>query len=125
MSMAEKGKLSECESVLMRILWEEDCDMSMRELMDEAADKYGKVWAKQTVSTFLKRMTDAGFVSMYREGRIFYYHAEIKEKNYMGEEVVSFCRQWFGGDPVDMMEAYMKKKKLTPKQKRRLMDAIS
>ena len=124
--MAEdKKKLSECEAVLMRILWEEGCDMSMRELMDEAAYKYKKTWAKQTVSTLLKRMTEAGFVSVYREGRIFYYHAEIKAKNYMGSEVVDFCKTWFNGDPVDMMEAYMKKKKLTPAQKRRLEDAIS
>ena len=101
--MAElKERLSECEAVLMRILWEEDCDMSMRELMDEAADKYGKVWAKQTVTTFLKRMMDEGYVSMYREGRIFYYHAEIKAKNYLGEEEASLpcsicweCRQRF------------------------------
>ncbi len=121
----EQKKLSECEAVIMRILWEEDCDMSMRELMDEAADKYGKVWAKQTVTTFLKRMTESGYVSMYREGRVFYYHAEIKAKNYLGEEAVDFCRTWFDGDPVDMMEAYMKKKKLTPKQKKRLMDLLS
>ncbi len=124
--MAElKERLSECEAVLMRILWEEDCDMSMRELMDEAAEKYGKVWAKQTVSTFLKRMTDAGFVSMYREGRVFYYHAEVKAKAYRGTEVVEFCKTWFDGDPVAMIEAYAKKKKLTPAQKRRIKEAIS
>ena len=35
----ERNKLSESEALLMRILWEEDCDMSMRELMDEAAEK--------------------------------------------------------------------------------------
>ena len=109
----------------MRILWEEDCDMSMRELMDEAADKYGRIWAKQTVSTLLKRMEDSGYVSMYREGRIFYYHAEVTAKAYCGTEGVDFCKTWFDGDPVAMMEAYMKKKKLTPNQKRRMKDAIS
>ena len=124
--MAEgKERLSGSEAVLMRILWEEDCDMSMHELMDEAAYKTGKVWAKQTVSTFLMRMEEAGFVTKYREGRIFYYHAEVKAKNYKGEETVKFCKEWFDGDPVAMMEAYMKKKKLTPSQKRRLEDAIS
>ncbi|MCR4814413.1 MAG: BlaI/MecI/CopY family transcriptional regulator [Lachnospiraceae bacterium] len=121
----EGNKLSESEALLMRILWEEDCDMSMRELMDEAADKYGRIWAKQTVSTLLKRMEEAGYVSMYREGRIFYYHAEVSAKTYRGTEVVDFCKTWFDGDPVAMMEAYMKKKKLTPSQKRRLKDAIS
>ena len=121
----ERNKLSESEALLMRILWEEDCDMSMRELMDEAADKYGRIWAKQTVSTILKIMEEAGFFSMYREGRIFYYHAEVSAKTYMGSEVVEFCKVWFDGDPVAMMEAYMKKKKLTPKQKRRMQDAIS
>ena len=123
--MAEKVRLSECESMLMRILWEEDCDMSMRELMDEAADKYGKVWAKQTVSTLLKRMVEAGFLTMYREGRVFYYHAEVKAKAYCGAEVVEFCKTWYNGDPVEMMESYMKKKKLTPSQKKRLKDALS
>ena len=29
--------------------------------------------------------TDYRYVSMYREGRIFYYHAEIKAKNYLGD----------------------------------------
>ena len=33
----ELERMSECEAMLMRILWEEDCDMSMHELMDEAA----------------------------------------------------------------------------------------
>ena len=121
----ERRRLTESEAILMRILWEEDCDMSMRELMDEAAEKYGRIWAKQTVSTLLKRMEDSGYVSMYREGRIFYYHAEVTAKAYCGTEVVDFCKTWFDGDPVAMMEAYMKKKKLTPNQKRRMKDAIS
>jgi len=94
--------------------------MSMRELMDETYDKYGKVWAKQTVSTLLKRMTDAGYVSSYREGRIFYYHSEVKAKDYRTEEALSFVKKWFDGDPVALLEACNKKKKLTKTQKERL-----
>jgi BlaI family penicillinase repressor len=116
----ELERMSECEAMLMRILWEEDCDMSMHELMDEAADKYGKIWAKQTVSTLLKRMTDAGYVSSYREGRIFYYHAEVKAKDYRTEEAISFVKKWYDGDVVAMLEACNKKKKLTKTQKERL-----
>ena len=116
----ELERMSECEAMLMRILWEEDCDMSMHELMDEAADKYGKNWAKQTVSTLLKRMTDAGYVSSYREGRIFYYHAEVKAKDYRTEEAISFVKKWYDGDVVAMLEACNKKKKLTKTQKERL-----
>ena len=116
----ELERMSECEAMLMRILWEEDCDMSMHELMDEAADKYGKIWAKQTVFTLLKRMTDAGYVSSYREGRIFYYHAEVKAKDYRTEEAISFVKKWYDGDVVAMLEACNKKKKLTKTQKERL-----
>ena len=116
----EWERMSECEAMRMRFLWEEDCDMSMHELMDEAADKYGKIWAKQTVSTLLKRMTDAGYVSSYREGRIFYYHAEVKAKDYRTEEAISFVKKWYDGDVVAMLEACNKKKKLTKTQKERL-----
>ena len=64
----EKQRLSECEAILMRILWEEDCDMSMQELRAEALENYGKDWAKQTVSTFLKRMEESGYLEGYKEG---------------------------------------------------------
>ena len=120
----ELERMSECEALLMRILWEEDCDMSMHELMDEAYDKYGKVWAKQTVSTLLKRMTDAGYVSSYREGRIFYYHAEVKAKDYRTDEAVSFVKKWFDGDAVALLEAVNRKKKLTKTQKERLKSLL-
>ena len=113
----EKQRLSECEAILMRILWEEDCDMSMQELRAEALENYGKDWAKQTVSTFLKRMEESGYLEGYKEGRIYYYHPLVTKKEYMGNEAVQFCKTWFDGDPVAMMEAYNKKKKLTPKQK--------
>ena len=84
-----------------------------------------KDFGQEAVDTLLKRMEDSGYVSMYREGRVFYYHAEVTAKAYCGTEVVDFCKTWFDGDPVAMMEAYMKKKKLTPNQKRRMKDAIS
>ena len=99
--------------------------MSMRELMDEAEIIYGKTWKMQTVSTLLRRMEEAGFVSKYREGRIFYYHAEVKLKAYRNAEILEFCKFWFNGDPAEMLEAYTKKKKLTKDQKQRIQNAIS
>ncbi len=120
----ERERLSECESILMRILWKEDCDMSMQELRAEALEDYGKDWAKQTVSTLLKRMENTGYLESYKEGRIYYYHPLVTQKEYLGEEAVKFCKTWFGGDPVAMMEAYNKKKKLTPKQKERFKNLL-
>ena len=47
--------LSECEVLVMKVIWQNSEAMSIQEITSRINQRYGKDWKVQTVSTFLSR----------------------------------------------------------------------
>ena len=68
--------LSDCETLIMKIIWDAKEDVAVQELIVRLRERFGKDYARTTVVTFLKKLSDKGY------GRASYAHAEKDEEHY-------------------------------------------
>lgn len=80
--------LSDCELQTLRIIW--NCNANnihpaLKDVMNGYNEKYRKDMsplAPQTISTFLKRLVNKGYLSSYRKGRYTHYEAVVSPGDY-------------------------------------------
>jgi predicted transcriptional regulator len=106
-------EISGCETLIMKIVWDSESDISTPELIDALRVRYGKEYARTTVVTFLQRLADKGFVKTYRKGRVAYVHPLKSEKEYTGKFFSEAEEFWFQGDTSHLMAALCDTKKLS------------
>ena len=78
-----KIDLTNCEKMIMKVIWDEEGDCELQHLINELRDRYGKNYARTTVGTSLKKLINEGYVSTHRVGRSSFSHAEISEADYL------------------------------------------
>lgn len=117
--------VTECELLVMKTIWSHpEKDMALPEIQALVNSEYGKEWAPQTVSTFLKRLVNRGFLKVYRQGRSFFYHDLISFKDYREATVADCCDFWFEGDVADFVEALSVAKKFSDDDKARIQKVL-
>lgn len=117
-------RVTECELLVMKGIWSKNYDMALPEIMNTVNEAYGKQWAPQTVSTFLKRLVNRGYLSMTRKGRSFYYHELISEEEYASAEIVDYCRFWCQNDASKILENLINVRELTPDEKKKIRKIV-
>ncbi|MCI8523989.1 MAG: BlaI/MecI/CopY family transcriptional regulator [Lachnospiraceae bacterium] len=90
-------KLTECEKLVMKVIWEAEEDLSMMEIRRRANEKYNSAWAPQTVSTFLERLCRKEYIKYYRKSRIFFYEVLVSYEEYKEQITKEFLEFWFHG----------------------------
>lgn len=126
--MAEKTVkylISESEGKIMEYLWEQNEGKLFSEIMDYLSNKCGKNWKKQTVNTFIKRLSDKGLICSKngknsKIGKLYYpalSYAEYKQgeaKDILDElyqgSVYRFISALSGGHKLDQDTADTLKK---------------
>lgn len=85
--------MSDSEQLIMEILWSHPGQMSIAEISTILQEKYGIVWKRQTINTFLARMSSKNLVT--QTGRMYTYTHTIAEyKKCKAEE---FLHDEYGG----------------------------
>ena len=84
----ENQKISDCEEMIMKILWESEDDLNLLEVTDRVATRYGKIWKLQTVATFLTRLKSKGWIDIYKVKRYSYYHPLVSVDEYRKEKIM-------------------------------------
>ena len=77
-----KPILTEAERTVMKIIWDADHDLVLREVLAEVNETYKRGWCPQTVTAYLSHLTMKGFIEMYKDGRLFLYRTVITEAEY-------------------------------------------
>ena len=117
--------VTECELLVMKTIWSHpEKDMALPEILGLVNSTYGKEWAPQTVSTFLKRLVNRGFLRVYRQGRSFFYHELISFTDYREATIFDACDFWFDGDAAALVEALHKAKTLTSDDKTKIQKLL-
>lgn len=83
MNTTEITKITDCERLVMLVIWDAGLQLSMQEICAEVNKHFNKNWATQTTSTFLARLVRKGFLSMQRKGRVFYYTPLVTKQDYI------------------------------------------
>jgi BlaI family transcriptional regulator, penicillinase repressor len=84
-------KLTETEEILMEYLWQSKTAF-MKDLMEAYPEPKP---AATTVATFLKRMTDKGFVGYREYGKSREYYPLVSKDDYFKKHVNGLIKQFF------------------------------
>ena len=76
-------EMSQSESLIMNFLWREGAKTFV-EIMTYLNQNEGRDWKKQTVNTFIRRLSDKGLISADETGRNRIYHAFLFVGAYRG-----------------------------------------
>lgn len=119
--------LTECEVLVMKVIWESGEVMSVQEITSRINLKYKKDWKLQTVSTFLSRAVRKGYLEMKRNGRSFDYYPLVSEEEYGRREIVKCVDSWGGGRFGNLIASFAETGKLSEEEKthiRRMLDGM-
>ena len=86
--ISENQKISDCEEMIMKVLWEAENDLNLIEVTDKVSTRYGKVWKLQTVATFMTRLQKKGWIDIYKVKRYSYYHPIIGVEEYRKKKML-------------------------------------
>lgn len=111
MNRMDKEKLSPCEEIIMKIIWDSKEAIATPDIIDKVKIKYGKEYARTTVVTFLNRLCGKGFIKTYRKGRLSYAVAIRQEEQYKQKLIEQICGFWFHDKPSELMELLFSIKK--------------
>lgn len=91
-------KLTDCEQLVMKAVWDATEELCLMEIMQRVNDRYSKEWKSQTVSTFLARLVNKGYLRHYRKGRVFFYQILIPMEEYRTQLTKDYLMFWYSGN---------------------------
>lgn len=101
--------LSRTEEQLMEILWQLERAF-MRDLLDAFDDPKP---AASTIATFLKRMTEKGFVGYKEYGKIREYYPLVGKGEYFSKQVNSMIKNFFNDSPAQFASFFTKQSNMS------------
>ena len=86
--MAKKSYevLTASETLVMKCIWDADKEMSLADIFEMVNSLYHKEWKYQTVSTFLAKIVQKGFIRARREGHRVIYEILISQDDYKAQQ---------------------------------------
>ena len=105
--------LTNCEKLIMKVVWEANGDISTPDTIEQLKVRFGRDYARTTVVTFVQRLVEKGYVTTYRKGRISYIHPTESEMEYQGRMIKDTMNFWFDGKPEMLVSALCRAKKLS------------
>lgn len=85
----QKEKLPDSELEIMMIIWDAPAPVTCDYIME----RLDKAWVKPTVLNFLIRLSERGFVRVFKEGRHNIYEPLIDKNDYVSRESASFLKK--------------------------------
>ena len=120
----EEKNLSECEELILRTIWKNKEPLTMQEITEKVNQQYKRNWQAKTVSVFLHRIVQKGYLTAERKGRTFYYHPLVAEEVYR-QQVISKCVDLWSDGRIDaFVAAFAKGRPLTEEEKERIRSMI-
>lgn len=117
-------EMSGCESLIMKIVWDTDGDVSTQDLIRILNERFGKDYARTTVVTFVQRLRNKGFVSTYRIGRASFVHAEKTEEEYTQNLMGQQADFWFKGSESKLVAALCKRRSISEEEVTKIKEIL-
>lgn len=105
--MRKLQQISDSELEIMHVIWHNDNSALFTHIMS-ALDGQSKSWKTNTVLTFLARLTEKGFVSTKKHGRLNEYVAVVSYNEYIDEQTKTFVHKIFGGNAKSLVSSLLK-----------------
>lgn len=125
--MEEDRNLSASEALIMKAIWEAGGVIAFLELMELLRTKYGKDYSRTSVSTFLLRMADKGYVESQRKGKNAYIRTLKSRDEYAYQQLYHDMEMWYAGKATNIVEVMIKRNDITKEDAeeiRRMLDEL-
>lgn len=113
-------ELTASETLVMKVIWQNDEAMSIQDILQRVNSCYEKDWKTQTVSTFLSKMVKKGYLSMQRKGWYFFYYPLVTEEEYSRQEIAKCVEFWGNGKIDHLLTAFSEVHELTEEEKKNI-----
>ncbi len=123
--MQPRELLSTAETLIMKVIWDADCELSVQELMDLLQERYEKDYKRSTVMTFLVRLCDKEFIETQRRGKYAYIHALRSEEEYKAGVMEREVNFWYDGKISEMINAMQKKQAISKEEAEKICKLLS
>ncbi len=97
-------EMTQSESLVMHYLWREGAK-SFVEIMTYLNEEQGRDWKKQTVNTFIKRLTDKGLIVADETGKNRVYQAAVTNTEYEQGKAMKLLQDYYGGSIGSFLSA--------------------
>lgn len=124
----EKELLTASETLVMKCIWDADFEMSLGDIFEEVNNKYAKAWKYQTVSTFLAKLVQKGFIRARREGHRMVYEILVPEMEYKSKQARDFVDFWNNGSSSQFLQVLYKGRRISAEaaeELRRTVDELA
>lgn len=102
-------KISESELVIMECFWNAENPLTIQNIEEMLKGTEYEKWKMQTISTFLHRLIEKGYLKMNRKGRSFFYSSLYKREEYFSGLIEDNLQNWLKEDHLDFLLLAMKK----------------
>ena len=108
-------KITEAEMEVMKEIWNCNEMVNIAELTSILNAK-GKMWAYQTVATFLKNLKTKNMIDSCKKGKVLYYFPIVPEEKYKTKTTENFLNTHFSGSLKNFLIAFTDSKHFTAKE---------
>ncbi|MCB6366924.1 BlaI/MecI/CopY family transcriptional regulator [Intestinibacillus massiliensis] len=92
-------RLPDAECSVMQIIWQADGPVTSSYVQEQAAQD----WKATSVLTFLSRLTEKGFLSCEKRGKVNFYRPLVEKEQYLQQEGANFLKQLYNGSVKDLV----------------------
>ena len=110
-------QIADAEWRVMDVLWK-SAPLTAVEIAAELASEVD--WSSATVKTLLHRLVKKGAINFVQEGKRYSYRPAVQRKACMREVTRSLVDRVFGGEPLSLVEYFVRSTRLSPEDLRRL-----
>ena len=107
--MNKQHTVAPSEWSIMELLWE--TPRTLMELVSTLSETVG--WAKSTVTTMVRRMTEKGLINYDTDGRTKLFRAAVSREDVVAQETDSLLTRAYQGSLGLMLSAMVSSKRLT------------
>lgn len=106
-------KLTKAEMEFMEYIWTSEGKKTLQNFVDYF---YEHSWERPTISTYLHRLTQKGFLRYEKQGRYYYYEPLISKLEYDQFQINESMKKMYGMPMEGVIASFFGKEKLSKKQ---------
>lgn len=114
-------KISESESVVMEVLWQE-APLSSAEVAERVAPK--EDWSPKTVRTLLDRLVRKEAVAREKSGRVYVFRPVIEREEWIREKAGDLVERHLEGRLAPLVAAFAEQEKLSEADRREILKML-
>lgn len=119
-----RNAMSATEFYILQYLWTRETPATFAEIMVHFNEVEKKAWKKQTVNTFLSRLSQKGFLNIDKSGKRAIYIPSVSSKKFYENYAKEIVDDSYEGSLKNFICAFIEGHKLTGAEKEDLLAYI-